>query len=484
MQNIKSASALLLLGLGVIWTTFNVYFLPFAVWTLGLTLPWFILNNVIPYRDFSWVRTPLSLFLLSFWYQIFGVNQNSYQLFIYIVLVIMAVFFFFLVRYLLPKVYIFAYLFYLIFIFSLFLNTEVGEVVLGFLYLVLFASMFIHLKFKKTKWLFVSGFLAGIMYLVKQNSVLIVPAIISILTLDVFMGKESFNIWLRRSGIFFLGLLMPISFILLYFYYNNALGEYIYYTIFFLFGPYVQDMNSFNHGDGILIAIAFVSLSVPFVLFWKKNNISITVTVLLISLMFISLFSLFPTFLSYRAFPSFGLVCIIAGYNFDLLRKNKEKSLLNKGFRNLIVIFSFLVFLVFSYRFVGYYYDFIKQNNITTGQSITDYGENEYKVAQWIRENTLHNERIIVYSNQIIYLLADRLPKNKYIDPFPWALRPYDKTSAVFFNNPPKIFVYDSSLPEFHKGLDQWPFINFMKKNYKKVKQYGDTMEIYEYNLK
>lgn len=485
MQNIKSGfKDFFLLGLGVAWTTFNVYLLPFVVWTLGLTLPWFIQHDFIPYRDFSWVRTPFSLFLLSFWYRIFGVNQHSYQFFIFITLVAMTIFFFFLIRYLLPKVYIFAYLFYLIFIFPLFLNTEQGEVVLGLLYLVLFVSMFIYLKFKKLKWLFMSGFFGGIMYVVKQNSALIVPAVIFILVFDVFLEKRSFNLWLRRAGIFLLGLLIPVSFILFYFYRNNALEEYLYYTVFFLLGPYVEDMNTFNHGDGILIAMAFFSLCIPFVLFWKKNNISITVVLFLIALVFISLFSLFPSFLSYRAFPSFGLVSIIVGYNFNLLRESKGVSVPNKRLLILAVIFSFLIFIIFSYRFIVSYYDFIKQNNIARGQFITDYGENEYQAARWISENTGNNERIIVFSNYIVYLLADRLPKNKYIDPFPYALRPYGKTSAIFINNPPKIVVYDNSLPEVHKGLDQWPFISFMKKNYKKVKQYGDTTEVYEYKPK
>ena len=51
--------------LGFTWITLNVYFLPFSVWTAGITRPWYVMHGYIPYKDFVWIRMPLDLFILS-----------------------------------------------------------------------------------------------------------------------------------------------------------------------------------------------------------------------------------------------------------------------------------------------------------------------------------------------------------------------------------------------------------------------------------
>ncbi len=112
------SNIVLLFGIG--WTVLNVYFLPFAVWTLGIVRPWFIINGLLPYKDFTWIRTPLDMFLLSFWYRIFGVGATSYQLFVLLLLVVLCILVFYTTRQLFGSKFIGSFLFYIIFLFPLF----------------------------------------------------------------------------------------------------------------------------------------------------------------------------------------------------------------------------------------------------------------------------------------------------------------------------------------------------------------------------
>lgn len=116
------------------------------------------------------------------------------------------------------------------------------------------------------------------------------------------------------------------------------------------------------------------------------------------------------------------------------------------------------------------------------GQYITDYGEREQKIADIIKKNSTKDEKIMNYGSAMIYIFSDRLPANKYIYPFPYVLYPYDKTTKVFTDNPPKLMVYDESLPNDHPGLSDWPFIDFMKKNYRKIATFSEIV-IYRYDL-
>lgn len=474
-QAIKTNRILLLLGIS--WIIFNVYFLPFAVWTLGIVRPWFIINGLLPYKDFTWFRTPFDIFLLSFWYRIFGIHESSYQLFVFFLLIVSSILLFYISRLVLGKHFIFAFLFYSVFLFPLFLNTEEGELLLGALNLLVLLFIITYLNSQKLKWLFISGIVSGVIYLTKQNDSFIVLALLVLIAYSAYKSRYTFGQWLNRMIIFIAGLSIPILLMLSYFFFRGGLSDFLYYTIYFVLGPYVRQQPSLIHGDGLWIAAGFIVLLVPFVAFWKYHHLKPQIVMLFVLMVITSLFSLLPSFLSYRAFPAFGFVAIVVGYNFILLQKKTSQKIIK-----IFVIASFVIFLIFTFRFIQSYVIFIQENGIAFGQHIKDYGEEEQKIAKWIITNTSKNERIVDFGNEMIYVLSDRLPKHKYIEPFPYLLQPYETTSKLFINDPPKIVVYDTSLPEIHKGLDSWPFIPFMKKNYKEVDRYGETLVIYQYH--
>ena len=463
LKNIKNPNYLFLL-LGLAWVALNIFFLPFQPWTTGIVRPWFMLNGYLPYRDFGWMRTPLDLFLLSFWYRLFGVSGQAYQFFVFTLITIIT-----LILFLTKKA--FSFIFYLLLLFPLFLNIEAGEIFIGLFSLLFFVLMSRYFQNKKPSWLFASGLIAGLALVTKQNSALIILAGLLALGLDAYLKKKTLSRFLNKAGLYFFAVILPFGFFSLYFMSQGAFGNFIEETVIFVLTKYSKAPVA--HGEGGWIVAGYLSLLIPFILFWKKTGFSTQSATLLILLILALFVSLLPSFLSYRAFTAFPLVAIVAGTNIALFLKNKTSRL--------IIIISFFFFLGFISRFLGYHFPFVKDNGFHFQQYTLDYDETEYKIADWLRKNTQKEEKIINYGNAIIYLFANRLPKNKYIDPFPYGLQPYEKTSQVFFDNLPRIVVYDESLPEDHPGIEEWPFIKFMKENYRQAARFGENLVIYEY---
>lgn len=131
-------------------------------------------------------------------------------------------------------------------------------------------------------------------------------------------------------------------------------------------------------------------------------------------------------------------------------------------------------------RFIGPYFSSVQDVGFAPGQYLVSYGKEEFEVSKWINENTESNEKIINYGSEMIYLFADRLPKNKYVEPFPYLLQPYDVSTKIFTDNPPLVVVYDKSLPADHRGLDKWPFLTYLNQGYEVVGTYGDNLVIYQ----
>ncbi len=457
--SLKNPSCLFFL-FGLAWVTLNVFFLPFHPWTTGIVRPWFMLNGYLPYRDFGWMRTPLDLFLLSFWYRLFGISAQAYQFFVFTLITIIT-----LILFLTKKA--FSFTFYLLLLFPLFLNIEEGEIFIGLFSLLFFVLMCQYFQNKKLSWLLTSGLIAGLALITKQNSALMILAGLLALGLDV----KRLSVFIVRAGLYFLAALLP--FILLSGYFINHASFKDFFDSTIIFPLFTYSKAPVTHGDGGWIAAGYLSLLIPFILFRKKTGFSTQSAILLVLLILVLFASLLPSFLSYRAFTAFPLVAIVAGTNVALFLKNKTSRL--------IISISFLFFLGFIARFLGDYCSFVRDNGFHFQQYLLDYGETEYKIAAWLRKNTQKEEKIINYGNAIIYLLANRLPKNRYIDPFPYGLQPYEKTSQVFFDNLPRIVVYDESLPADHLGLEEWPFIKFMKENYHQAARFGETLVIYEY---
>lgn len=472
-----SLKDLIILGFGIIAVSLQLFFLPFHIWDAGVARPWYMLHGLIPYRDFVWMRMPFDLFLLAGWYKIFGANGYSYQIFIYILLIVLSILVFSVGRLLLRKFYFLPFVFFNIFLFPLFQNTEEGEILIGIFNLSLFLIIFSYFKNKNMWYLFIAGLISGTSFITKQNSTLVIVALFITISLDNYLNREKAVFFIRKITLYFLGIIIPIFCVFLYFIANNSFGDFLHYTLFVVIGAYYD--SQVNQGNGLLIAFSYVSLLIPFILFFKKTGLNLTLGIFLI-LQILSLFpSLLPSFLSYRAFTAYPLISIVAGIMIGYLMK-KQVGRTSK----LVICVSIAIFVFFNYTFISSYASSIKGGEFRLNQYIKSYGEREYEIAKLIKKNSEDNEKIMNYGSEMIYVLSDRLPANKYVDPFPYLLYPYNKTAKVFADNPPRLVVYDKSLPNDHIGLDKWPFIDYLHRNYDIVKQFDENIILYKHKSK
>lgn len=463
----------LIAGLGVVFV--NVYFLPFSIWEAGVVRPWFILNGYLPYRDFTWIRMPFDLFLLAGWYKVWGVGPNSYQLFCFTLYSLVTVLLFFVSKAVNPKYYKASFLFFIIFLFPLFQNTEEGELLIGIVSLLIFFLMYKYLKSQSLRYLFLVGFTAGIAFVIKQNSALVI--VISVVTImaNGILKKKSLSQHIRDLAVFAFAVLAPFVSISLYFVYKGAFADFFHYTILFLVGTYSKQKTLF--GDGLWILAGYTSILIPFAVFRRKTQIEPLLGFFLFFQIVALFISLFPSYMSYRAFTSFSLVSIVAGYVISVIIGSKDKLV------KFIAMGSLFIFLISISRFVSFYYDAIVSDGFLYGRHLSSYGKTEYEIANLVKSRTKKNENIVSYSSEMIYLLSDRFPNNKYIEPFPYLLQPFETSLKAFTSDPPKIVVYDESLPNDHPGLSEWQGLAFFHDSYKIIGRYN-TVVVYEYNKK
>lgn len=461
----------LIAGLSIVFV--NVYFLPFSIWDAGVIRPWFMLNGYLPYHDFTWIRMPLDLFILSGWYKIIGVSPNSYQLFCFLLYSTVTVLLFLITKAINPKYYKGSFIFFIILLFPLFQNTEEGELLIGIINLLIFFMMYRYLKNQSLKYLFLLGFAVGTAFVTKQNSALVtVVSFVTIMFNGIFL-KKTLPQYIKDSTVFFIAVLIPFLSISVYFICKGVFADFFYYTILFLLGVYSKEPTLF--GDGLWIIASYIAILIPYIVFRKKIQIEPLIGFFLFFQIIVLFISLFPSYLSYRAFTSFPLVSIVVGYILSLFFRNKS------AFAKFCVFTSFIIFMVLTSRFINPYINEIISGGFLYGRHLTSYGGTEYKIAELIKSKTSSNEKIIIYGSEMIYLLSNRFPKNKYIEPFPLHLRPYEVSFKVFTGDPPKIVVYDESLPADQPGLSDWPGIQFFRNNYKVIGRYN-TIVVYEYN--
>lgn len=469
------------LSLGLAWIALNIYFLPFFAWTTGIVRPWLMLHGYIPYRDFVWMRTPLDIFLLSGWFKILGVADTSYQHFIFLTTIAIALLVFLLSYRNLPNWKFSAFIFFIIFLFPLFQNIEIGELLVGLWSLLLFGFLFKYLSDRRLYLLVICGIISGISIITKQNSGAVSLAALGIIIFDSIMQKKHLIILAKRCLVFSIAAVLPLAGLIFFYAYNNGLLDLFYYSVELVLGKYNSQPlpPGFSRGDALWIEGAYFALLIPFLLYWKRTGLTIQ-KILLFPAFLIALYpSVLPSYLSYRTFTAFPIVSLLAGYNIIILLKNGGVKNYFKV-KTLIIILSFASFIMLTLRFINPYIQSIKDEGFRQNNFIKDYGNSEYQVSSWIKNNTAKDEKIMSFTNSIVYLLSDRLPQNKYIDPFPYILYPYEKTSDVFAKQPPRIMIIDESLFQDFPDLANWPFYKkFMKENYIERKRF-DNLIIYE----
>lgn len=474
----KKIITLLILSSGTFWIFLNIFYIPFYPWTEGLYRPYLIVNGLIPYKDFAWIRTPLDIYLLAGIYKIFGIHELGYQILIFSLQLSTSFLIFFGLLRKRFSLACFAYLSYVILLPPLFMNTEIDETLASFFIILTFFILWTYKKRRSSLVLLLSGITSSLTVLTKQTSTAV---IIAILVYLIFVHKSN----IKSLAFYFAGLLIPASILAIFLIIHNAMFDFIYYAFYFNLFIYRQWAQSWGIKDAMLMLGLYFSILTPFVFLKTKSIFDDKVKVLLLLITFSLIPSLLPSFWSYRLITAFPLFCIaIAVFVSKGYQALREKPAIPK----IIIGGSSLIFLLFFQYFLGAYIGFINSNGFSYGQYIYDYGDDERNVAVWLRDNTDKKEKIFNMANNIIMLKSNHLPHNKYVDQIPIAYYPLDKSYKEITSKPPKIVVFDrSALDNFLVNKDwariskDWKFIDFLDKNYRVAKRIGT---IYVYFIK
>lgn len=179
-----------------------------------------IMYGDLPYRDFWLLFPPGEVFFPFFIYKLFGVNVNFVLLFSLIVSIFVVISSFFLGR-LIFKNNFFALLVAILVFFNGILTLYIGPTYIHIHLLLLFLSAFFFVRYlerNNIKELFLAGILIGLAFFFKLEvvcSALVAFSLILIIYSN--FNKKPFNYYIKSLAIFFIGILLVLSFIFIAF---------------------------------------------------------------------------------------------------------------------------------------------------------------------------------------------------------------------------------------------------------------------------
>lgn len=312
---------------------------------------------------------------------------------------------------------------------------------------------------------FIAGGLFGLGTLFKVPAMFDAPIIVA-----YWLITNDFKNWgkvIKNSFILFLGFITPILITFVYFFFKDALPEYIKAA----FLQNVGYLSSFRPGDiqkpfyirnAPLLIRAFIVFFGTLILFISRKKL--TKNFILICLW--TLFGLFAVTLSERPYPHY-FVQVVAPISLLLSIFFTEKSVE----QSLTVIPLLLIFVVpvyykfYYYPTASYYGRFInlatkRINKESYFQSFSPTLSRDYEIAKFLILSSKVSDRAFMWDSDSasVYALSHRLPGIKYVADY--HIIDYSNKQMVaneLNSNPPKFIILTSVNP--------YPELNILLKN-------------------
>jgi len=474
LQKISQSKKIFLLLLpGIVWIIFNHFFVPFQVGSELMHRPWLVVNGEIPYRDFEWIRNPLDIFLIASVFKLFGVYDLSLRLLVFVLYLVISLTVFFSIWRKSLVLAATAFYVYVVLLFPLFINTQIGEALVGLFVFLSFTTFWKYIDTKKERYIFLAGIFSGLSLVTKQTSIGVLFAII--FTFIVFYIRRGF---VKKLILYSLGVVVPYFFLILYLIYHNALNDYFYYAIYFNLFIYRELAGRWGFNEGMKMLLLYASSIIPFA-FITTPIITRQIKFLLIMMTIAMIPTLLPSFWSYRLSSALPLVSLISAvvflFIFNAIKKNKKSHLVAFS------VLSLFIFITFFSYFWKQYASFIKNYGVSYMPYIYDQTQQDVDTAKWLLKNTPSDVKIFNTASNTIMRLANRRHHNKYIDGLPWVYYPYDQTFKEITKVPPEVVVWDSNLTTNWPELREWKFVPYLHQNYT-LKKSIKEIEIYYLN--
>lgn len=446
--------------LTAVWQIFLFFRLRNLVWTQGFIENFFMSKGLIIYKDFVDTYPPIYKLLLWPIHSIFNYDLRiTIYLSLLINLAIIILLCIFTKRYLKPWAGIFALLFFALWnSYILPLNLLEPEAMIGFLLLV---SCFLFLKWlenKQAKIAFVLGLILALVISVKQITLLPVIAFAGIM----FVYEKRSLKWLLA------GIILPYIPVFIWFAMKGALRDAFFWNILHYLGGYYPYSE---RGRETRDVINFAILSTPIftALIWlvkkgfrqKKVDKKLAVVTLPAA-------ALLPAIWFSVFFPNrFLSILPISSLLFGWILETLSDKIKNTNERVLISVLVLVLLIPQAWRItteiVPAYIENIKKKQEVEIYNQHLPGSPEYEIAQWFKENTPEDTKILVFGDAMLYFDAQRLPANNRVYALPWLYRPLPEFEKLLQEKPPVYWLVDERLFERFEQLGDAEMAEFIK---------------------
>jgi len=298
-------------------------------------------------------------------------------------------------------------------------------------------------KISLSVW-FLSGILFSSAFLFK------VPALFDFLVLIalgvILISKKNFKATLASLLSAALGFLLPIMVTIVYFAWQNALGDYLKSALLQNL-PYLSSWTGGTTIGGSLSVLILTRLlilaTITLVVFVFRKKLSLVSKFIILWFAF----SLFAALLSSRPYPhyliqAFPAICLALGL-FFFPKKGRWLKIIPLLFI-IIIIFVFKGLRFWYYPNLPYYSNFYQYllGQKTRADYLNYFGkhtEDLYQTADFIRRHTNKKDRIFIWGTQpSLYSLSQRLPVGKYTVAYHIVdFDGYQETFLALAKNPP-----------------------------------------------
>lgn len=312
---------------------------------------------------------------------------------------------------------------------------------------------FYHLLNKKY---FLSGLMFGLAFVIKAP--VIIEAIFAFLYIITVMRDKKIFAYL-------FGCLLPISIFGIYFFFKNAFKQFLISSILLNFG-YLSSWKTGTMNNSLFSGalpkrglVLFLAWIIIYILF-KKKIINQKLCFLL------AWFSatIFGSLLSARPYPHY------------LIQTLPPLILLISFLPYFLVALGFFILIIYQYNFsffqvFPYYQNFYLQKN--NPQYFSKNIATTYKVAEFIKNNTLKTEKIFIWGDEpYVYALSDRLPVGRYTVAYHiYDFNGYQETIDAINKNNPKFIIYYSTENRPFIALDK-----IINEKYILINQIGNAL--------
>lgn len=333
-----------------------------------------------------------------------------------------------------------------------------GNLANGEIFMIMPVTAAILALFIKKPNLFLAGFLFSIGFLFKVPVIFEFLGILFWITFyqskNILLGfKKLFS---KDTLVFISGFLFPIFCSLLYYFLIGA-GTIYFKAAFFQNLNYLSSWE--NHLPFYQSGLFFrgIILLISFILIYFFRH-KFTPKFGFIALWFLS--ALFGVLLSGRPYPHYLVeiilpTCLVLA---SLINEPKFYSKITSSLLLILLIFGVIYFKFWHYSTCSYYQNFIKYqlNLINKDQYLNFFGNNvinDQKISEYIQKLTKKDDKIFVWGTEpAIYVLSNRLPVGKYTVAYHISdFNGFDQTIDQLKINLPKLIIYYPNQVSFSK---------------------------------